>query len=208
MLCCVVQPCCLLDSLPLAFAAATRRPCRGPAVLCSLPKSAPCRSVIAVLWFPAKLPLTSPCSVALQLEMFYLSKHTNDDKYRQIAQRVVEHMDRMSKPLEGLYPIYVNPDSGQFTNDKITFGAMGDSFYEYLLKMWLITGKTNEQYRRMYEESMNGLIEHLLTRSPVSPAAVSVGISCPLTESLLCRRACGILPTSKGGPSSTKWTIW
>jgi hypothetical protein len=30
---------------PVSFAAATRRPCRGPAALCSLPKSAPCRSV-------------------------------------------------------------------------------------------------------------------------------------------------------------------
>jgi len=70
----------------------------------------------------------------------------------------------MHKALEGLYPIYINPYTGQFTNSKITFGAMGDSFYEYLLKMWLLTGKKDERFARMYRESMNGMIAHLLSQ--------------------------------------------
>ena len=28
---------------------------------------------------------------------------------------------------------------------------MGDSFYEYLLKYWLLTGKKHDMYKRMYE---------------------------------------------------------
>jgi len=32
---------------------------------------------------------------------------------------------------------------------------MGDSFYEYTLKLWLLTGKKHEQYKRMYLESVS-----------------------------------------------------
>ena len=32
---------------------------------------------------------------------------------------------------------------------QITFGALGDSFYEYLLKAWLQGGKTEPKYRDM-----------------------------------------------------------
>lgn len=40
-----------------------------------------------------------------------------------------------------LYPISVQTSSGNLMHGgKITLGAMGDSFYEYLLKMWLYTG--------------------------------------------------------------------
>ena len=47
----------------------------------------------------------------------------------------------------GLVPIYVNADSGQFRSSAtITLGARGDSYYEYLLKQWLQTGKTEDWY--------------------------------------------------------------
>ena len=39
---------------------------------------------------------------------------------------------------------------------------MGDSFYEYLLKLWLLTGKQHEQYKRMYLESTTALLKRLL----------------------------------------------
>lgn len=34
----------------------------------------------------------------------------------------------------GLFPLYMNPHVNKFTTRKVSFGAMGDSFYEYLLK--------------------------------------------------------------------------
>jgi mannosyl-oligosaccharide alpha-1,2-mannosidase len=49
---------------------------------------------------------------------------------------------RLSFPKDGLLPIYISPDSGQPTISKVTFGAMGDSFYEYLLKVWIQGNKT------------------------------------------------------------------
>ena len=35
---------------------------------------------------------------------------------------------------------------------------MGDSFYEYLLKLWLLTGKKHDQYKRMYLESTRAML--------------------------------------------------
>jgi len=39
---------------------------------------------------------------------------------------------------------------------------MGDSFYEYLLKTWILTGKRHDQYKRMYLDSIKGMQEKLL----------------------------------------------
>ena len=36
----------------------------------------------------------------------------------------------------GLYPVFMQPDSGAFSGDTSSFGALGDSFYEYLIKCW------------------------------------------------------------------------
>lgn len=45
---------------------------------------------------------------------------------------------------------------------------MGDSFYEYLLKLWLLTGKQHEQYKRMYLESTTALLKRLLVDQPLA----------------------------------------
>ncbi|CAH2211566.1 jg27075, partial [Pararge aegeria aegeria] len=43
----------------------------------------------------------------------------------------------------GLVPIFINPNTGTFLQHAtITLGARGDSYYEYLLKQWIQTGKT------------------------------------------------------------------
>ncbi|CAB9499697.1 oligosaccharide 1,2-alpha-mannosidase [Seminavis robusta] len=49
-----------------------------------------------------------------------------------------------------------------FTNDHLTFGAMADSFYEYMLKIWLQGGKTEPMYRDMYDKAMQGMHDELL----------------------------------------------
>jgi mannosyl-oligosaccharide alpha-1,2-mannosidase len=46
-------------------------------------------------------------------------------------------------PADGLLPIYINPDTANPSQSTITFGAMGDSFYEYLLKVWVFGNKTS-----------------------------------------------------------------
>jgi len=35
----------------------------------------------------------------------------------------------------------MNPRTGSWTTSKVTMGALSDSFYEYLIKQWLLTGR-------------------------------------------------------------------
>ena len=66
-------------------------------------------------------------------------------------------------------PLYLNPKSGRFTTAKLSLGALGDSYYEYLLKMWILKGRssTDEMYRSMWERAMDEMIEKLVfTSSP------------------------------------------
>jgi hypothetical protein len=42
----------------------------------------------------------------------------------------------------GLAPVYISAKTGEFRRyATITLGARGDSYYEYLLKQWIQTGK-------------------------------------------------------------------
>ena len=54
----------------------------------------------------------------------------------------------------------LRPWATQFTGERlVTFGGMGDSMYEYLLKGWLQTGKKEEWLWEMYRKSMDGARE-------------------------------------------------
>lgn len=37
-------------------------------------------------------------------------------------------------------PIFISPDTGRFTTNEIRLGSRGDSYYEYLIKRWLMGG--------------------------------------------------------------------
>lgn len=104
----------------------------------------------------------------LQLEFKHVSHHTGNMYYAQLVQRVMDRLDRETKSVRGLYPIYVHPATGSFTTQQTTFGALGDSFYEYLIKQWWFTGKKEPQFKRMYEEVVDAVLKHLIKRSTPS----------------------------------------
>jgi len=85
---------------------------------------------------------------------------------------VMNHLDSMD-PSSGLYPLLNNISSGQAHNGDIygvtyTVGASADSFYEYQLKVWLQSNKTDEQARLWYDESVSGIVDYLLMLSEPS----------------------------------------
>lgn len=43
---------------------------------------------------------------------------------------------------DGLVPILINYPTRDFRLSTITLGGQGDSYYEYLLKQWIQTGRT------------------------------------------------------------------
>lgn len=49
--------------------------------------------------------------------------------------------------------------------DHISLGALGDSYYEYLLKVWLQSGRTDAIARRMYDDAMDAIVKNIIQTS-------------------------------------------
>ncbi|KAK6201677.1 mannosyl oligosaccharide 1,2-alpha-mannosidase [Scheffersomyces amazonensis] len=100
----------------------------------------------------------------LQLEFKYLAHLTGEQLYWQRAEKVMEVLES-NKPVDGLVPIYVNPDTGKYQGRLIRLGSRGDSYYEYLLKQYLQTNQQEPIYWDLYHESVLGVKKHLIRQS-------------------------------------------
>ncbi|KAJ3301842.1 hypothetical protein HDV03_000283 [Kappamyces sp. JEL0829] len=102
----------------------------------------------------------------LQLELQYLSDLTGNPKYQQKALAIYDTLQTMNQGLDkipGLYPSSLNVLQPSFANNEYTVGAEADSFYEYLLKIWISTKE--EKFRTMYDQSAKMIMEHLVKRN-------------------------------------------
>lgn len=124
---------------------------------------------------PAPDGMSSTSEVStLQLEFNYLSSLTGDPKYSTESMKVLEHLKTLPK-VEGLVPIYISPQTGEFNGENIRLGSRGDSYYEYLIKVWLQQRDSKLAYLHdMYEEAMKG-VRHLLVRKSIPNGLVFVG---------------------------------
>ena len=105
----------------------------------------------------------------LQIEFRTLARLSGEMDYKEKSEKVFEILDNMN-PQDGLYPWKINnmQNPPSFGNDKLTFGAMSDSFYEYMLKVWIQGGQKETQFREMYDKSIQGMHDHLLSVSSPS----------------------------------------
>jgi len=102
---------------------------------------------------------------SLQIEMWYLTKASKEQRWNNYGDQVIRFLDTRHPQFPGLYPTFINFNGG-FSQNHISFGALGDSLYEYLLKMWILNGKqANDKYRRMYLQSIDTMMNKLLTKS-------------------------------------------
>ncbi|KAL3632152.1 mannosyl-oligosaccharide alpha-1,2-mannosidase [Castilleja foliolosa] len=124
-------------------------------------------------------------SATEQLEFIALSQRTGDPKYQQKVENVILELNK-TFPSDGLLPIYINPHRGTRSYSTITFGAMGDSFYEYLLKVWIQGNKTStvKHYRDMWETSMQGLLSLVRRTTPSSFAYICEKMGTSLTDKM------------------------
>jgi len=110
---------------------------------------------------------------SLQVEFRFLAHATGNKEYAEKPERAFDLL-RSLKPEDGLYADSVRntlnePAFG--TRTFVTFGARGDSFYEYMLKLWLQGGKSEVKYRDMYDESIEGMHKVLLQYTSKSQLA-------------------------------------
>eukprot|EP00931_Biecheleriopsis_adriatica_P086021 TRINITY_DN60760_c0_g1_i1.p1 TRINITY_DN60760_c0_g1~~TRINITY_DN60760_c0_g1_i1.p1 ORF type:complete len:703 (+),score=107.86 TRINITY_DN60760_c0_g1_i1:75-2183(+) len=98
----------------------------------------------------------------VQLEMRYMSQQTGDPKYAQAGDKSMRNIIEAEKG-RGLVPWGLSSSSPpRFSNNHITFGAMGDSYYEYLLKMYLQTGSTEPEWKDAWRRAMDQMMERLI----------------------------------------------
>eukprot|EP00440_Ansanella_granifera_P035343 gb/GFBE01038336.1/.p1 GENE.gb/GFBE01038336.1/~~gb/GFBE01038336.1/.p1 ORF type:complete len:751 (+),score=151.33 gb/GFBE01038336.1/:1-2253(+) len=97
-------------------------------------------------------------SGTIQLEMRYLSHITGDKTYEEKVMKFYDTV-RSYRSLDGLWPNCYDRQKG-----KITMGADGDSFYEYLIKVLVQGGNKDEEkfLWSMYDEAVVGMEKHMV----------------------------------------------
>ncbi|KAK7007883.1 alpha-1,2-mannosidase [Favolaschia claudopus] len=103
-------------------------------------------------------------ATTLQLEFRYLAEITGRVAFWRKAERVMQVVNKARLP-NGLAPINMNGD-GTFARSTIRLGSNGDSYYEYLLKQYIQTNRTEPVYLQMYADAMDGVHEHLVLKTP------------------------------------------
>ena len=105
----------------------------------------------------------------LALEFTGLSRLTNDSKFEDAARNVYDVMDTLVEKYNGLLPQFISPYNGEGTGHYIMLGARTDSYYEYLLKQWIFTDRTDTKLLDRYIHAMQEVRKRLLQRTPRIP---------------------------------------
>uniref|UniRef100_A0A8C5MFI3 alpha-1,2-Mannosidase n=1 Tax=Leptobrachium leishanense TaxID=445787 RepID=A0A8C5MFI3_9ANUR len=100
----------------------------------------------------------------LHLEFLQLSELSGDKVFTEKVNTIRNILNKIEKP-HGLYPNYFSPVSGNWVQHHVSLGGLGDSFYEYLIKSWLMSAKQDEVAKDMYYEAVKAIEAHLIRRS-------------------------------------------
>ena len=105
----------------------------------------------------------------IQLELRTLSYHTGNSIYDEKATWIMDLIEAVA-PRDYMCPTYLNYNTARWTSGHVTLGALGDSFFEYILKQYLLTGKTEGKYKNMYNKIQKGIMSKLLVKkNPAKP---------------------------------------
>jgi mannosyl-oligosaccharide alpha-1,2-mannosidase len=99
----------------------------------------------------------------LGLEWRALTKYTGKQIYRDKVDHIARHLAQRTR--SGLLPTFWNPTNGEPSNSHLTYGARGDSYYEYLLKQWIQSGHTDTESKRLYDLAISDTLNRLVKRT-------------------------------------------
>ncbi|GFP52795.1 mannosyl-oligosaccharide alpha-1,2-mannosidase 1B [Trichoderma asperellum] len=100
----------------------------------------------------------------LVLEWTHLSDLTGNPLYGQLAQKGESYLLNPTGSPEawpGLVGTYVSTSNGQFQDSDGSWSALSDSFYEYLIKMYLYDPHTFGEYKDRWVLAADSTIAHL-----------------------------------------------
>lgn len=102
----------------------------------------------------------------LQLEFAALSAATGDTRYRAAVDGLSERLARSTRN-QPLMPILLSSHDGSpLFGSMISLGAGGDSYYEYLLKSWLQTGRNDDVRRQRYALAAQAIRQQMVGTTP------------------------------------------
>ena len=111
----------------------------------------------------------------LQLEFEYLAQITGERRFADPVRRLSRYMARVV-PETGLCPTYLHPDTGVWATGDTTVGALGDSYFEYLLKVPIYGNRTSNIDadavpgfgRGAFDSAMDAIQKQLYKASPLA----------------------------------------
>nr|XP_043890269.1 mannosyl-oligosaccharide 1,2-alpha-mannosidase IA isoform X1 [Solea senegalensis] len=101
----------------------------------------------------------------LHLEFVHLTELSNNPIYREKVINIRKLLNKIEKP-HGLYPNFLSPVSGNWVQHHVSIGGLGDSFYEYLIKSYLMSDKTDDDAKAMYYSALEAIEANLVQKSP------------------------------------------
>ncbi|XP_034554376.1 mannosyl-oligosaccharide 1,2-alpha-mannosidase IA isoform X2 [Notolabrus celidotus] len=100
----------------------------------------------------------------LHLEFVHLSELANNPIYREKVMNIRKLLNKIEKP-HGLYPNFLSPVSGNWVQHHVSIGGLGDSFYEYLIKSFLMSDKMDDDAKKMYYGALEAIEANLVQKS-------------------------------------------
>ncbi|KAL6033923.1 hypothetical protein STEG23_007198, partial [Scotinomys teguina] len=104
---------------------------------------------------------------SLHLEFLHLTELSGNPVFAEKVKNIRKVLREIDKPF-GLYPNFLSPVSGNWVQHHVSVGGLGDSFYEYLIKSWLMSDKTDTEAKNMYYEALQALEKHCRTEAGFS----------------------------------------
>ncbi|KAF9085547.1 hypothetical protein BGX29_001884 [Mortierella sp. GBA35] len=100
---------------------------------------------------------------SLQLEFSRLSKLTGNPIYDQKARKIFDILGTAMPEIPGLLPSDVQDDEGRkYSNFQASVGGRVDSYYEYLLKEWILLDGKATKYKEMFEEAVSSIKKYMI----------------------------------------------
>uniref|UniRef100_A0A8V5GVB5 alpha-1,2-Mannosidase n=1 Tax=Melopsittacus undulatus TaxID=13146 RepID=A0A8V5GVB5_MELUD len=100
----------------------------------------------------------------LHLEFLHLSELSGNPVFAEKVMNIRKVLNRVEKP-QGLYPNFLSPVTGNWVQHHVSIGGLGDSFYEYLIKSWLMSDKKDSEAKKMYDDALEAIEKHLVKKS-------------------------------------------